>query len=345
MPIIDLRSDTVTKPTPGMREAMLRAEVGDDVYGEDPTVNALEEMAAARVGKEAALFVPSGVMGNTIALKVHTQHGQEIICESRSHIMSYELAMMAWFTGCLARTIPGQDGLLKWEQIQPEIRTLSPHWAPTGLIEIENTHNVGGGHCYPLEEIDAIGRGAHAAGLPVHMDGARLFNAAAASGIDAARITREIDTVMFCLSKGLGAPVGSMLAGSRATIAQARLYRKRLGGAMRQAGMLAAAGIYALEHHTLRLVEDHANARFLADEISRLSGLRIRGTMGPTNIVMIDVSGTAWNAAEWCKRLKAEGVLLSQLGEHLMRAVTHYDVPRTLCEDAAAHIKRVWSQQ
>jgi threonine aldolase len=284
-------------------------------------------------------------MGNTIALKVHTQHGQEVICESRSHIMNYELSMLAWFAGCLARTILAENGLLTWAKIQPEIRTISPHWAPTGLIEIENTHNVGGGHCYPLADIDEIGRQARARGLSVHMDGARLFNAAAATGDSAARIAREVDTVMFCLSKGLGAPVGSILAGPKATIANARFFRKRLGGGMRQAGMLAAAGIYALENHTTRLAEDHANARFLAGELAQLTGLRISGHMGPTNIVMIDVSATAWNASEWCQRLKAQGVLLSQLGDYLIRAVTHYDVDRAACEQAVQHIKEVWRSQ
>src|SRR5215831_12974408 len=205
--MIDLRSDTVTKPTTAMRRAMAEAEVGDDVYGEDPTVNRLEQCAAEMAGKEAALFVPTGTMGNTIAVKLHTQHGQEVICESRAHVLNYELSMMAWFSGCVARPIFAEGGILRWQQIQREIRKVSPHFAPTGLIEIENTHNVGGGTVYPQDLIDEICDGAHANGLNVHMDGARVFNAAAASGSKVRDVCEKVDTVSFCLSKGLGAPV------------------------------------------------------------------------------------------------------------------------------------------
>ncbi|MDX2269749.1 MAG: GntG family PLP-dependent aldolase [Bryobacter sp.] len=335
-PIIDLRSDTVTKPTPAMREAMLAAEVGDDVYQEDPTVNRLEELAADMVGKEAALFVPTGVMGNTIGLKLHTQHGQEIICEARSHVMNYELSMMAWFTGCLARTVPSPNGILSWAAIAAEIRSLGPHWAPTGLIEIENTHNVGGGHCYTLSAIDEICEGAHARGLAVHMDGARLFNAAIATGVAARRIVQYVDTVMFCLSKGLGAPVGSILAGSRHQIDQARLYRKRLGGGMRQAGILAAAGIYALENLVNRLAEDHENAKLLASEVAANTSLTVEGGEPSTNIVMFNTVASSWNAAQWSQALKERGVLMNPMGPHLLRAVTHYDVSRADCQAAAA---------
>jgi threonine aldolase len=327
-----------------MREAMLRAEVGDDVYREDPTVNRLEELAAQLLGKEAALFVPTGVMGNTIGLKVHTEHGQEIICEARSHVMNYELSMMAWFTGCLARTIPAADGILTWQSIQAEIRPLGPHAAPTGLIEIENTHNVGGGHCYPLARIDEICDGAHACGLPVHMDGARIFNAAAASGTPVQRLVERVDTVMFCLSKGLGAPVGSMLAGPRKLMEKARLYRKRLGGGMRQAGMLAAAGIFALENLVARLVEDHENARLLATTVTSQTSLRIAGRDPSTNIVMFDTSASPWDAAAWCVRMREQGVLLNAMGEHLLRAVTHYDVSAAQCR-TAAEIFRVVEQK
>src|SRR5579885_2364917 len=243
--MIDLRSDTVTKPTPAMRRAMMEAEVGDDVYGEDPTVNRLEERAAEITGKEAALFVPTGTMGNNIGAKVHTEHGQEVICDCRSHLLNYELSMLAWFSGCVARPIVTADGILRWEQIHKEVRAVNPHSAPTGLIEIENTHNMAGGTVYPLEVIEEICDGAHESGIRVHMDGARVFNAAAATGTSVREIVARVDTVMFCLSKGLGAPVGSMLAGPKEVIARGRLYRKRLGGGMRAArgrGIPSAVG-------------------------------------------------------------------------------------------------------
>jgi threonine aldolase len=338
---IDLRSDTVTKPTPEMREAMANAQVGDDVYQEDPTVNRLEERAAEILGKEAGLFVPSGVMGNTIGLKVHTEHGQEVICDSRSHILNYELSMLAWFGGCLARPVPTADGILSWDAIAPEIRQVSPHWAPTGLIEVENTHNVGGGMVYPQPLLDEICDRAHERGLPVHMDGARLFNAAAASGLSARRITEKVDTVMFCLSKGLGAPVGSMLVGPRALIDKGRLYRKRLGGGMRQAGILAAAGLVALEKMPLRLAEDHANARFLAEKLATLDGIRVDASRVRTNIVFFDVSETPFTAAQFAERLAHEGVLMNAMGPMLVRLVTHYDVPKELCEIAVKSIENV----
>lgn len=339
--IIDLRSDTVTRPTPEMRAAMAAAEVGDDVYGEDPTVNRLEEMAAAKLGKEAALYVPTGVMGNTIALKLHTEHGQEIICDSRSHILNYELSMMAWFAGCVPRAIPTAAGILSWEQIEREYRPLGPHWAPTGLIEIENTHNVGGGTVYAVEQIDEICTKAHALGLPVHMDGARLFNAAIASGLPAARLVQSVDTVMFCLSKGLGAPAGSMLAGPKPLIDKGRLYRKRLGGGMRQVGILAAAGLIALEKMTARLAEDHAAAQFLAQQLSAMPGVKIDPAAVRTNIVIFDVAGTGQTAAHICARLKQEHVLASPFGPTLVRAVTHYDAPLAKVEIAAEKIRSV----
>lgn len=335
---IDLRSDTVTRPTAEMREAMAAAEVGDDVYGEDPTVNRLEESAAEVAGKEAGLFVPTGVMGNTIGLKVHTEHGQEIICDSRSHILNYELSMMAWFGGCVARAIPTADGVLGWEAIEREIRGLSPHWAPTGLIEVENTHNVGGGTVYPQEVLDEICDRAHERGLPVHMDGARLFNAAMASGTKVKRIVEKVDTVMFCLSKGLGAPVGSMLVGPRKLIDQGRLYRKRLGGGMRQAGILAAAGLIALEKMPLRLGEDHENARWMAEKLAAMEGIRLDPSKVKTNIVIFDVAGTPFTAAGFTARLAEEGVLMNAFGPTLVRLVTHYDVPKNQCEIAVEKI-------
>jgi threonine aldolase len=341
MRIVDLRSDTLTKPTAAMRQAMAAAEVGDDVYQEDPTVNALEEMAARMVGKEAALFVPTGTMGNTIGIKVHTEHGQEVICDARSHILNYELSMMAWFCGCLARAIPTADGLLDWDRVRAEVRPLGPHAAPTGLIAVENTHNVGGGTVYEQGTLDAICSGAHELGLAVHMDGARLFNAAVASGVPAREIVRNVDTVMFCLSKGLGAPVGSMLAGPRALVDRGRLYRKRLGGGMRQAGILAAAGVVALEAMVDRLAEDHANAAWIAERLSGMRGIGIDPSRVRTNIVIFDVAGTGWTPAEFCARLRERGIRTSPFGATVVRIVTHYDAPREACEHAVARIEEM----
>ena len=238
--MIDLRSDTVTKPTPAMRRAMMEAEVGDDVYGEDPTVNRLEQRAAEITGKEAALFVPTGTMGNTIAVKLLTEHGQEVIADSRAHLLDYELSMVAWFSGCVVRAIHTEDGILSWDEVRRHIKPLSPYSAPTGLVEIENTHNMWGGTVYPLQTIREICDGTHERGLKVHMDGARVFNAAVAMGIPVSEIVAPADTVMFCLSKGLGAPSGSLLAGPAGLIAKGRLYRKRLGGGMPKAFLNAA---------------------------------------------------------------------------------------------------------
>jgi threonine aldolase len=339
--MIDLRSDTVTRPTPEMRRAMMEAEVGDDVYGEDPTVNQLERRAAEIAGKEAALFVPTGTMGNTIAMKVHTRHGEEVICDGRAHVLNYELAMMAWFCGCLARPIHTDDGMLSWDRIAREIRPLGPHAAPTGLIEIENTHNIAGGTVYPLETIHEICDRAHERGLKVHMDGARVFNAAEACGKPVREIAAKVDTVMFCLSKALGAPVGSMLAGDADAIDRARLYRKRLGGGMRQAGVLAAAGLIALEQSPRHLFEDHRNARLMAQGLARIPGIQIDPAKVQTNIVIFDVSGTGLSGGEVSARLKERGVLINTIAPNLMRAVTHYDVDREGCELALAEVADV----
>ena len=341
MKMIDLRSDTVTKPSEEMRRAMATAEVGDDVYGEDPTLNRLEQRAAEIIGKQAAVFVPSGTMGNTIAAKLHTEHGQEVICEARSHLMSYELAMLAWFSGCLTRTIYSENGILSWNEIRKHVRPLGPHWAPTGLVEIENTHNMAGGTVYPVETVDEICDGAHEMGLPVHMDGARVFNAAAYLGVPASRIAAKVDTIMFCLSKGLGAPVGSMLAGTAEAIERGRLYRKRLGGAMRQAGILAAAGLIALEKMPARLHEDHANARFMADRLSQFAGITVDASRVQTNIVIVGVSDTGLPSAEFSARLKQRGVLMNAVSPTHLRLVTHLDAPRADCELALSAIEEV----
>ncbi len=298
--MIDLRSDTVTRPTPAMRAAMATAEVGDDVYGEDPTVNRLERRAAEIFGREAAIFVPTGTMGNQIAIRLHTQHGQEVICEARSHVLDWEMAMVSAFSGCVPRAVAGENGVLRWEQIEQAIAPKIYYRARTGLITLENTHNMAGGTVTPLPVLEEIWAGAREAGLPVHLDGARVFNAATALGVSVAELTRGFDTVMFCLSKGLGAPVGSMLVGSRTQMERARIYRKALGGGMRQAGVLAAAGLIALEEMPARLGEDHANARLLAEAVAGVDGRRDRSRGGRDQYRDLQ-------SAQWGRRTGAGG--------------------------------------
>jgi threonine aldolase len=332
--IIDLRSDTVTRPTPEMRAAMAAAEVGDDVYGEDPTVNLLERRAAAVFGREAAVFVPTGTMGNQIALRLHTQPGQEIVCESRSHILDWEMATAAVFSGCLIRAVPTEKGTLTWRDIEPVLYGRSSFRASTGLIEIENTANLAGGRCTRLEVMEEIWSEAKERKLPVHLDGARIFNAAAALGVNVKELTRGFDTVMFCLSKGLCAPVGSMLVGSAELIEQARIYRKALGGGMRQVGVLAAAGLIALEQMPARLHEDHANARLLAEALSHMEGVSIDLDAVETNIVIFGIPGVL-PAADLVARLKTRGILSGTVGKNSIRLVTHHDVDRAACVTAA----------
>jgi len=331
--MIDLRSDTVTRPTKAMRRAMAEAEVGDDVYGEDPTVRRLEERVAEMLGKQASLFLPSGTMGNTIGIKLHTRHGEEVVCDHRAHILDWELSMTAWFSGCLARPVPTEDGVLRWSDIEPAVRPRTTGFpAPTAMVNIEHPHNMGGGTLFSTDNIDSICDRAHDRGIKVHMDGARLFNAAAASGETVARIVAKTDTVMFCLSKGLGAPVGSMLAGDAATMAEARLYRKRLGGGMRQAGILAAAGLVALDESPKLLAADHANAKLMAERIG-LDPAKIQ-----TNIVIFDIARTGLAPAEFLARLKADGILAGSVGGTRIRLVTHYDVSRQDCVRAGQAI-------
>jgi threonine aldolase len=337
--MIDLRSDTVTKPGEKMRRAMAEAEVGDDVYREDPTVNRLEARAAEISGKEAALFVPTGTMGNTIGIKVLTEHGQEVIADSRAHIMDWELSMLAWFSGCLIRAVPTENGILTWNAIQQYVKPVGPHWAPTGAIEIENTHNMGGGRVYPQAVIDEICDEAHARGVPVHMDGARLFNAATAANRPVSEIVAKVDTVTFCLSKALGAPVGSILAGPAALMEKARLYRKRLGGGMRQAGVLAAAGLIALEEGPEQLPTDHANAQFIAARLGSMD--RITVFPVETNIVIFDIAATGLQSKEISAALKERGVLMNGFTDRLMRAVTHRDVTREECGVALDALEEV----
>jgi threonine aldolase len=339
--MIDLRSDTVTRPTPAMRQAMFEAEVGDDVYGEDPTVNRLEQRAAEVTGKETALFVPTGTMGNTIGMKLLTEHGQEVVCDSRAHLLDWELSMLAWFAGCLVRAVPTDDGILTWDHIKSYVKPLGPHSAPTGAIEIENTHNMAGGRVYAQEAIDEICDHAHERGIPVHMDGARVFNAAEAAGRPVREIVAKVDTVMFCLSKALGAPAGSILAGPRKLIDKGRLLRKRLGGGMRQSGILAAAALIALEESPKGLGADHANARYLAERLQCVDGIRVFPV--ETNIVIFDVSGTALAPREISAALKQRGVLMNGVNDRLLRAVTHYDVTRAQCAEAIDALEEVYS--
>src|SRR5712692_5953696 len=327
--MIDLRSDTVTKPTPAMRRAMADAEVGDDVYGEDPTVNRLQERAAEIFDKEAAIFVPTGSMGNQTAVKLHTRHGQEVVIEERGHIFNFEMATMAAFSGCVARPVRSRDGsgILTWDEIAGAIHANAAYYvAPTGLIALENSHNLAGGSVATRARTEEICKRAHEMNLPVHLDGARIFNAAAALGESVADLARPADSVMFCLSKGLGAPVGSMLLGTRAFIDEARVIRKMLGGGMRQAGVLAAAGLVALEESPKRLAEDHANAKRLAAGVAELPGVKIDPEKVVTNIIIFDVSGTGLTASEFSSRLKSRGVLMNGVSDRQMRAVTHYDV-------------------
>lgn len=324
---IDLRSDTVTKPTPAMREAMAQAPVGDDVYGEDPTVNALQEKAAALLGKSFALFVPSGTMANQLSVRVLTKPGDEVILDSRSHIVRYEQGAAAALSGVQLFTIPTERGLLAPEQVQAAIRPKDPHTLPTGLICLENTHNAGGGSIYSLTAIERIHTLARSQGIPMHLDGARLFNAVVATGISAAAYAQYFDTVSFCLSKGLGAPAGSLIVTNHEELYQRlRRYRRMYGGAMRQAGILAAAGLYALDHHIVRLKEDHDNAIRLARALRSLPAVKVDLGRTETNIVLFEVPQQSRSASEIVGSLRERGVLINAVGPTTYRAVTHLDV-------------------
>ena len=337
--VIDLRSDTVTRPTAEMRAAMASADVGDDVYGEDPTINRLEVRAAEVFGREAAIFVPTGSMGNQIALRLHTQQGQEVICESRAHVMDWEMGMAAVFSGCQLRTVAGHRGVLHWRDVEPALATSGLYYkAQTGLIWIENTHNMAGGTVTPIAVMEEVVRGAHGCGLAIHLDGARIFNAATALKTDVATLTHGFDTVNFCLSKGLCAPVGSVLVGTEEHIRKARPLRKALGGGMRQAGILAAAGLIALEEMPGRLHEDHANAKLLAGALARVEGIGIDARDVETNIVLLT---TEASATEIVAAMKIHGVLSSAVGPHSVRLVTHRDVDAGACERAASVIAKV----
>src|SRR5437588_2414648 len=341
--MIDLRSDTVTKPTPAMRRAMAEAEVGDDVYGEDPTVNRLQKRAADIFEKEAALFVPSGSMGNQIAVKLHTKPGHEVVIEERGHIYNFEMATMAAFSGALPRPIKSHDGsgILTWDEIAGALHhNVAYYTAPTGLIALENSHNLAGGSVLNRQRTEDICTRAHEKNLPVHLDGARIFNAATALNDSVANLAKPVDSVMFCLSKGLGAPVGSMLLGTRAFVDEARVIRKMLGGGMRQAGVLAAAGLVALEESPKGLPEDHANAKLLAEGLAELPGVKIDPEKVVTNIVIFDIAETGMSADAICAQLRERGVLASVFGLSI-RMVTHYDVVRADIETALRELRAV----
>lgn len=340
-PPIDLRSDTVTRPSPAMRKAMAEAEVGDDVYGEDPTVKALEEHTAALLGKEAALFVPSGTMANQIAVGVHAAPGDELLCDPTSHVYVWECGGIARNSGVTARTIVGDNGLLSVADLRDKIRPDDDHYPRTRLVSLENTHNRGGGRVYPLEQVAAISAWARSQGLAMHCDGARLMNAVVASGVPAAEWGRHFDTVAICFSKGLGAPVGSAIAGTKAMIKQAHRLRKLFGGGMRQAGIIAAAALYALNHNVNRLADDHAHARILAQAIEETDGLRLESGPVETNLIWIAVDPALGQAADLAARLRAEGVLVSPLGPEVLRAVTHLDISDADVARAADAIRRL----
>jgi len=339
--VVDLRSDTVTRPTAEMRRAMAEAEVGDDVYGEDPTVNRLERRAAEIFGKESALFVPTGCMGNLIAIKVWTHHGNEVICEERSHVNLYELASMSAIAGCMPRAVRGEDGILTWKEVEAGIRPKIYYDSQTALICLENTVNMWGGTVYPTAQVEEICDHAHAMDLKVHLDGARIFNAATALGENVAHMTRKVDSVMFCLSKGLGAPVGSMVAGSKAFIERARIYRKMFGGGMRQAGVIAAAGLIALEKSPARLHTDHENAKRLAEGIAEIPGLTIDPKKVRSNIAIFDCTKTGKTAVDICDALHPHGVWAQDTALYSVRVVTHCDVDRAGVERALAVLKDV----
>ena len=325
-PIVDLRSDTVTKPTPEMRRVIAEAEVGDDVLGDDPTVIRLQEKVAALLGKEAALFVPSGSMANQTAIRAQTQPGDEIIAHGDSHFYNYEAGAPFALSGCSLRQMVGPRGLFDADQVRAGIRPTDSHFAQSRLIVIENTHNRGGGSIWPLGRIFEIGAVAADFGLRMHLDGARLMNACVATGVPPAEYAAPFDTVSICFSKGLGAPVGSAVAGTSKTIARVHRFRKMFGGGMRQAGIIAAAAEYALEHNVQRLADDHANAKRIAQALAELPGVSIDPAGVETNLLFFDLDESIGTAADFCERLRQQGVWMLATAPQRIRAVTHLDV-------------------
>jgi threonine aldolase len=337
---IDLRSDTVTKPTPGMRAAMAAAEVGDDVFHEDPTVQRLEERVAQMLGKEAALFVPSGTMSNQICVRGHTQLGDELLCETSCHIYKYEVGGPAQLSGVTCRPLDGEYGILELAQLQDKIQPENDHLVQTRIVCLENTHNRGGGRIYPLEKIEEISRWAHANGLIMHLDGARLWNAIVATGIAGQEWARHFDSVSVCFSKGLGAPVGSALVSTRNFITKARKIRKLFGGGMRQAGILAAAALYALDNNITRMAEDHRNAQVIAQAIADTPGLRLTPPEVETNLIWLQVDPDLATAKDVTARLKDQHILVHAAGPQTLRMCTHLDVSAAQAERVADTIRK-----
>lgn len=339
--IIDLRSDTVTKPSAEMRRAMAEAEVGDDVFIEDPTINKLQERAAEVFGRQAALFVPSGSMGNLSCILAQTQQGQEVICEESGHVYNYEMASMSAIGGVLPRLVPGEDGILSWQSISKAIRPKIYYRSQTALIALENTHNMAGGTVYPTKVSEEICDRAHDAGIRVHLDGARIFNAATYLGENVVDMTRKFDSIQFCLSKGLGAPVGSMIVGSREFIERCRSIRKMLGGGMRQAGVLAAAGLIALEKGPQRLQVDHDHAKLLATALAAIPGITLNPAKVQTNIVIFNLKTSGWSSSRFLETLAKRNVLAVPVDNERVRMVTHLDVDGNDVEKAAAAVQEV----
>ncbi len=339
--IVDLRSDTVTRPTAGMRAAIAAAEVGDDVFGDDPTVNRLQERCAALLGKEAALFVPSGSMANQVAIRAVCEPGDELICDEATHSYNYEAGGPSALSGVSIRPLPGQRGVFTVEQLEAAIRPRNVHFPVSRMVIVENTNNRGGGTVWPLDAVAAVSAACRTHGLHLHMDGARLMNACVASGRRPTEYTQHVDSVSMCFSKGLGAPIGSIVAGPRGFITRCHRFRKMFGGAMRQVGILAAAALYALDHHAERLAEDHANARRLAEALATLPGIRLDPATVETNIVIFEVEPTLGTAADVAERLRARGVWVIATGATKIRAVTHLDVSPTQIDRAIAVFREV----
>ena len=338
---IDLRSDTVTKPTPDMRRAMAAAEVGDDVLGDDPTVKELELKTAELLGKDAAIFVPSGTMANQLAIRSQTQHGDEIMLDANAHIYWYEAGASAALSGVICRTLPGVRGIFTAADVRAALRPKDIHFPPTTLLAVENTHNRGGGSIWLLEQIREVCSAAHEAGLRTHLDGARLWNASAATGIPESDYARDFDSVSVCFSKGLGAPVGSALAGSTEFVERARRFRKQFGGGMRQAGIIAAGALYALQNHRERMSDDHANAKLLASGLSGIPGISVSSDMIDTNMVYFDVEHRP--AMEVIGLLKEMNILIMSTGEHTIRAVTSLAVDADDISRTVDAVKKIMS--
>lgn len=343
---VDLYSDTLTKPSRAMRAFMCEAEVGDEQKGEDPTVNRLQEMVAALLGKESALFLPSGTMCNEIALKVHTRPGDEVLMDRTAHPIHFEAGAPGLLSGVIITGLDGERGIYTPARVAAAVHPPSRYAPPTRLLWVENTSNLGGGTVWPLERIAAVCAMARQHGLATHMDGARLMNAVVASGIAAADFAAPFDSVWIDFTKGLGAPVGAALAGSRDFISAAWRYKQAFGGALRQAGIIAAGGIYALEHHVTRLAEDHAHARILAEGLAEIAGIAIDPRTVETNLVFFDVSALGMTAMQWCEAILSHGVRMNAMGPHRVRAVTHRDVDREdidralVASRAVAHTRR-----